>query len=271
MENPISRTAYYTLGVRAQDAAQPKPLCGDSLASCFMDEAAERVWQEFKDFRRPNDSNAARHAIIDAHLNSELAADPDAPALILGAGFDTRAFRLRGGRWIEVDEPAIIDLKEAKLPAASAPNPLTRVPVEFSRESLTDRLAAFSSQKRTHVVIEGVMMYLTQAQREGMLQALRDLFPRHVVYCDLMRNSFFERYSSELHEKIVGIGASFSDMTETPEALFIEAGYEPVDCTSIPLRAAQLGGLGIPPFLIRWFLRTLRRGYCIWKFRLPEA
>ena len=33
MQNPISRTAYYTLGVRAWDAAQPKPMCGDSLAA----------------------------------------------------------------------------------------------------------------------------------------------------------------------------------------------------------------------------------------------
>ena len=74
-----------------------------------MDEAAGQVWQEFKDFSRPNDSNAARHAIIDAQLNMELAADPDATVLILGAGFDTRAFRLSGGRWIEVDEPAIIE------------------------------------------------------------------------------------------------------------------------------------------------------------------
>jgi methyltransferase (TIGR00027 family) len=271
VQNPISRTAYYTLGVRAWDAAQPKPLCGDTLAASFMNQEAERIWQQFKDFHRPNASNAARHAIIDAHLSAELAAKPDAPAVLIGAGFDTRAFRLKGGNWTEVDEPAILDHKEVELPAASAPNPLTRVPVDFARESLADRLGPLATQQPVHVVIEGVLMYLTQAQRVELIGVLRDLFPNHFVYCDLMRRSFLERYSRDLHTKIVGIGASFSDMTEAPENLFTSSGYKPLACTSIPLHAARLGALGIPPFLIRWFLGTLRRGYRVYKFGLSEA
>jgi methyltransferase (TIGR00027 family) len=266
MENPISRTAYYTLGVRAWDAAQETPLCGDTLAASLMDEDAARVWEQFKRFVRPNTSNAARHAIIDDHLGADLADNPQAQTVLIGAGFDTRAFRMNSGRWIEVDEPAVLTYKESKLPAADSPNPLTRVPIEFSHESLPDKLAEFATPEPTQVVIEGVLMYLSEAEREATLETLADLFPHHVVYCDLMRRSFFERYSSDLHEQIVGIGASFSDMTETPERLFLDAGYEPAACTSIPLHAARAGALGIPAFVIRWFMGTLRRGYCIWKF-----
>ena len=266
MQNPISRTAYYTLGVRAWDASQPKPMCGDSFAASFMNAEAESIWERFKDFHRPNACNAARHNIIDEHLSTELAATPKARVVVLGAGFDTRAFRLKGGQWIEVDEPAIITYKEARLPAASAPNPLTRVSIDFSHESLADRLAGYSGQEPTHVVIEGVLMYLTQAQRRELLESLRNLFPHHFVYCDLMRQSFFGRYGRDLHHQIVALGASFTDLSETPERLFIDAGYRPLACTSIALHAAELGGFGIPPFVIRWFLGTLRRGYCIWKF-----
>jgi methyltransferase (TIGR00027 family) len=266
MQNPISRTAYYTLGVRARDAAQRKPLCGDSFAASFMNAEAESIWEQFKDFHKPNACNAARHTIIDDHLSTALAANPKARVVVLGAGFDTRAFRLKGGQWIEVDEPAILTYKEARLPATSAPNPLTRVSIAFSHESLPDRLAAHASQEPTHVVIEGVLMYLTQAQRRELLESLGHLFPQHFIYCDLMRQSFFERYSRDLHDQIVAIGTSFSDMNETPEKLFIDAGYRPLACTSIALHAAELGGFGLPPFLIRWFLGTLRRGYCIWKF-----
>src|SRR5688572_18094197 len=139
MQNPISRTAYYTLGVRNWDAAQPKPMCGDSLARSFMNPEAEEVWQQFKRYHRANASNAARHAIIDEHLKTVLEAQPHSQVNVIGAGFDTRAFRLKGGRWIEVDEPAIFTYKESKLPVARAPNPLTRVPVAFSRESLAER------------------------------------------------------------------------------------------------------------------------------------
>ena len=74
MENPISRTAYYTLSVRAWDAKQPKPLCGDNLAETFMNDDARKVWKEFKDELRPNTSNAARHHIIDRALQDALKA-----------------------------------------------------------------------------------------------------------------------------------------------------------------------------------------------------
>jgi methyltransferase (TIGR00027 family) len=271
MENPISRTAYYTLGVRAWDAAQPQPLCGDSLAGSLMNDEAKRVWEQFKDFPRPNVSNAARHGIIDEHLSEELGKAPDAAVVLLGAGFDTRPFRLVGGRWTEIDEPAVLEQKEATFPEASAPNPLTRLGIEFASESLAERLAPLSTPAEVHVVVEGVLMYLTQNQRRDLLDALRSVFPRHTVYCDLMRKSFFERYAHDVHQKIVGIGATFLEMVETPEALFTDAGYEAVAATSIPLRAAQSPDAGIPPFAVRWLLGTLRRGYTIWKFRLRDA
>jgi methyltransferase (TIGR00027 family) len=271
MENPISRTAYYTLGVRAWDAAQPTPICGDSFAARFMSAEAEKIWEQFQDFPRPNASNAARHAIIDEHLSTELATHPNARVVVIGAGFDTRAFRLKGGQWIEVDEPAIISYKEARLPAASAPNPLTRVPVSFDEELLTERLAPFAGKEPTQVVIEGVLMYLTQPQRRELLHALRDLFPRHFVYCDLMRQSFFKRYARDLHQKFVAMGTTFTDLSERPERLFIEAGYRPLGWTSIALRAAELRGFGIPPFVVRYFLRTLRKGFCVWKFGMTKG
>ena len=75
--NPISKTAYYTLGVRAWDAAQPKPVCGDTFAKVFMNDDAQKVWHEFKDYLRPNASNASRHAIIDSQLAEGLRDAPD--------------------------------------------------------------------------------------------------------------------------------------------------------------------------------------------------
>ena len=116
--NPISKTAYYTLSVRAWDAALPKPVCGDTFARHFMNEEAQKIWQEFKDDLRPNASNASRHAIIDSQLRDALNNAPDSLVVIIGAGFDTRAFRIKGGNWIEVDEPPIIGHKESTLPAS---------------------------------------------------------------------------------------------------------------------------------------------------------
>jgi len=266
MANPISRTAYYTLGVRAADAAKPKPLCGDTLAGRFMNDDAQRVWEEFKGFTAPNASNAARHAMIDAHLRAVLAADPGATIVIIGAGFDTRPFRLAGGRWFEFDEPEILTYKETRLPAASAPNPLVRTPVDFSRDELAKKLEIAGSPAHAHVVVEGVLMYLTRDQRAALLRTLASRFPRHTLYCDLMRKGFFERYSRPIHEKIVGMGATFTELDEQPERLFIEAGYTMTALDSATLHAVNHGSIGIPAFVVRWLLKSLRDGYLVGVF-----
>lgn len=270
MANPISRTAYYTLAARAWDAALPKPVCGDSYASLFMNDDAQRIWREFKDESRANASNSSRHAIIDSQLQDVLDLNPASQVLIIGAGFDTRAFRLKGGNWVEVDESPIIDLKESKLPASSAPNQLRRLPIDFDNESLLQKLSPFATEEDTHVIIEGVLMYINQERRLSLLKTLQKTFPRHTIYCDLMRESFFERYSKTLHEKIIGLGASFTDLKEQPENLFLENGYSVSSCTSIPLFAARHANLDIPVFMVRFFLKTLRNGYCIWRFRFPK-
>ena len=267
MANAISRTAYYTLGVRAADAADSNPICGDIFAQRFMNDDALKVWEEFKEFTAPNVSNAARHAMIDEHLRRELARDPAATVVIIGAGFDTRAFRLAGGRWFEFDEPEILTYKESRLPAASAPNPLLRVPIEFARESLADKLSVVGSPANVHVVIEGVLMYLGHAQRDQLLQALRERFPKHTVYCDLMRQRFFEKYSRDVHQKIVGMGATFRDMVEQPERLFTDRGYQTVALDSVPRYAVDRKDFGVPRFLVKYVLGTLRNGYLVGAFR----
>src|SRR5690242_8428118 len=139
MPNPISRTAYYTLAVRAADAASARPIGRDTFAQKFINDDARRVWEEFRSFRAPNGSNAARHVMIDDRLQRGLDADRTAPVVIIGAGFDTRAYRLNGGRWFEFDEPEILTYKESRLPAASAPNPLRRIAVEFATGQLADK------------------------------------------------------------------------------------------------------------------------------------
>ncbi len=265
-DNAISRTAYYTLAVRAWDAARPRPACGDHYAAMLMNAEARDVWEQFKALDRPNASNATRHGIIDDALRAELGENPAARVVVIGAGFDTRAFRLRGGRWFEVDEPDLLEEKERRLPAARAQNPLTRVPVRFEREPLAERLSPFVGPEPTIVVVEGVLMYVTQAQRNELLRTLKACYPRHTLYCDLMRESFADSYGREIRAKLSALGAAFKDMTEKPERLFFDHGYRPLACRSIPLEAAERGAIDVPAFAIRWLLAKLRRGYCVWKW-----
>lgn len=264
--NPISRTAFYCTGVRALDARSPAPLCGDRYAERFMDDAAWRIFAPFRRFRGPNGSNVVRHRILDDLLRTRLIAEPHLRVVVLGAGFDSRAYRLAGGSWIEVDEPQILAFKEPRLPAASCPNRLERIAVDFATESLAEKLAPFAAQDRERpaiAVIEGVLMYLSESEVEKLLAALAGLFPALEIACDVATKEFFARYARRLHARIRDLGTSFALADRPLEELFAAAGFMERERISIPGRAAAMGALPAPERLAVHLLRSLREGYTI--------
>jgi methyltransferase (TIGR00027 family) len=259
--NPISKTAFYTLGARAFDAARARPICGDTFAEHFMDEDARAVWSHFAGLSGPNVSTVVRHRVIDDRLREVIAEAPGALIVVLGAGFDTRAFRLPGGRWIEIDEAPVITRKEARLPAGEAPNPLERVPVDFSAPAWMDAVRRLATNDRVIVVVEGVWMYLSDEQRDAILALLGQVFPRHELLVDLIRARFVARYSADLHAKIEALGTRFTHLEDAPERRFERAGYRCLASTSLVGKAVDDGILRLPRVLVRHVLRELRDGY----------
>lgn len=263
---PISRTAFYCCGVRMQDAERGNPVCGDVYAKAFMNEDGLRILESFKDEERPNASNVARHRIIDDFLREELIAEPNLRVVIIGAGFDSRAFRLKGGTWVELDEPQVIAYKNERLPASNSENELHRIPIDFSTDLLEEKLSSFSSYSPVVVVIEGVFMYLEEEVIGPMLQVLRHLFPRHKLICDLMNWEFFEANGRTMHEKFTSIGASFKFTADNPEEVFLKNGYRHLERVSIVERAVVFEATEIPKNVLEALLPTLPSGYAIYVF-----
>jgi methyltransferase (TIGR00027 family) len=273
---PISKTAFYCCGIRMEDAESERPICGDTYARLFMNEEGLRILGAFKREVRPKAGNVTRHRIVDDILRRELALDPGLLVVIVGAGFDSRAYRLQGGTWAELDEPPVIAHKDARLPASDCPNTLHRIAIDFSLESLTQKLAPFARRERVIVVIEGVLHYLEEAQIRELLGCLRATFPRHELVCDLMSRRFFERYARTVHEKIADLGATFRYTVDCPEGIFLGSGYRQRDRHSIVARTVELAAMGpsadrrawIPRALARLFFRTALTGYSIFELEL---
>jgi methyltransferase (TIGR00027 family) len=223
---PISRTAFYCCGVRMQDAESANPVCGDTYARAFMNEEALEFLETFKDDVGPNLGNVMRHRIIDELLRRELEVNPSGRILIIGAGFDTRAYRLKGGSWIEFDEPQVIVYKNERLPAGQSANELERIAVDFATDSLGEKLSPFATREQVTVVVEGVLMYLEENQIRGLLQTLGHHFPKHKLICDLMNRDFFEKYARPIHGKVANLGAPFKYIVDDPAKVFRESGYK---------------------------------------------
>src|SRR5690242_1785652 len=156
----LALTAFYCGALRAADAASAAPICGDTFAARFIDDETLGRLRPALKFRGPAASNVARHRIIDDILRAALGRNAGLRVVLLGAGLDTRAFRLQGGQWWEFDDPALLALKEERLPARTAPNTLVRVPVDFATANLREYLERVSGSGDVMVVMEGVSMYL---------------------------------------------------------------------------------------------------------------
>ena len=259
MSNPVSKTAFYCGGVRMVDARSAKPLLGDRYAERLMEDDGRQIFEAFAGLANPNGSNLVRHRIIDELLRERFKGQPSRLTVLLGAGLDTRPFRLGSGAWVELDEAPIIERKERLLPSATCPQSLTRIPIDFARESIGDKLGPFASPRKTTIVLEGVSMYLTEQIIKENCRALTKLFPNHTVICDLMTASFLGRYGQDIQRVIESLGARFTWTVDKPAALFTGMGYKQTLSISIPLRAAEMKAVKLSPWVVRWLLPSPAR------------
>lgn len=116
-----------------------------------------------------------RERYIDDYLVAGLRDGLD-QVVLLGAGFDTRAYRIPGiekTRVFEIDQPATQELKLARLKRVIDPLPsyVTFIPVDFNRQTLGDQLLAhgYNERGKTLFVWQGVVYFLTQQGVDGTL------------------------------------------------------------------------------------------------------
>lgn len=207
-----SRTAESTAAFRAREALKPEAerVCSDPLARHFIGPFyiamrrhpwLGRIFRRLGESRFPGLGGAilARTRYIDDHTKACL--DRGVRQLvILGAGYDTRAYRLvrpeQGARVFEVDHPATQAFKITKLREAlgTIPAHVEFVAVDFDRDDLAHRLlaAGYDRSCRTLFIWEGVSYYLDVDAVDRTLAfvarnctsgsvLLFDFFPRAVI------------------------------------------------------------------------------------------
>jgi len=181
--NRSSRTAEHMAFFRALESQRPprQRLFNDPYAACFLTPGFRRAlriasipllgraipWLADIIIPGARSSGTARTRWIDDALIAALAKGIR-QVLILGAGFDCRAFRipeLRLARIFEVDHPQTFATKRAHLAQFIEREPpnLTFVQIDFNRQSLEEvlRQAGFAPSQRSIFLWEGVTNYLT--------------------------------------------------------------------------------------------------------------
>jgi methyltransferase (TIGR00027 family) len=127
----------------------------------------------------PRASAVVRTRLIDDRVSAAIAAG-SRQVVLLGAGYDSRAYRLPAAasvRVFEVDHPATQATKHRLVRASVHPAHRTHVrfvPADLIKEDLADALrrAGFAVLEPTVVVWEGVTNYLTETAIDAVLRHL---------------------------------------------------------------------------------------------------
>ncbi|MGZ3239210.1 MAG: class I SAM-dependent methyltransferase [Burkholderiaceae bacterium] len=251
------------------DARQSHPVCGDAYAKVFMDEYGMRIYDMFKDEVHCNASMLVRHRIIDDVLRQQLLSNPDLCVITIGAGLDSRPYRLTGGRWFELDEPAVVAYKNERLPAAKCRNQLERISINFCVDLLEDKLAPIATEEPVIIIMEGVFIYLSEDEIKETILPFHRLFPRHHLVCDLVTRQIVERYGRSLHEKIEGIGTQFKPV-DYPDKVFTTNSYRISNRISVVERSTDFGINKFPKWALKCFFSSDVYGNSIYVFESHE-
>ncbi len=185
-QNQSSLTALGIAVLRATEAEKPadERICNDPLARQFIPSWFYYFMKVFTATGYAEKRGPGIMGFLAArcrHMDDVLAEALDQglqQLVILGAGFDSRAYRFdrlrEGVKVFEVDHPATQQDKVKKLARvlnADRMKHVTFVPIDFNRDTLDARLAecGYSERLKTLFIWEGVSMYLEASAIDATL------------------------------------------------------------------------------------------------------
>lgn len=175
----VSDTAFWIAHYRAQESERPDALFHDPLAAVLAGEQGRTIARGMPWAFMTRWTVVIRTRLIDDYISECLAEGVDT-VLNLGAGLDTRPYRLDlpdSLTWVEADHPQIIEFKEARLKGERPRCHLDRVKVDLNhlaeRRELLAELNARA--KKLLVLSEGVLPYLSVEEAGSLARDLRAL------------------------------------------------------------------------------------------------
>jgi len=272
MQKSDSATYYYEMGLknkgpskmaeaiaihRLAESARPE---GERI--CYDPYAIHFVSPEILEFRAKNPEKAkalsehyerlfpgfgnsvrARVRYFDDFVKKSLY-DGVEQLVILGAGYDTRAYRIDGlkekAKVFEVDHPGTQSLKKEKIKEifGALPDHVVYVPADFEVEKLGERLheMGYDLSKKTLFLMEGFVMYIPPKAMDETLSfivnnsakgsaILFDYFPQSVVdgTCELDAGKNMRKFAADQGEPF-----QFGIEKNNVEAFLMERGFSQV-------------------------------------------
>lgn len=144
----------------------------------------------------------ARTIVLDKLINAFLAAHPGAVVVNIACGLDTRCYRIAGfSHWYNLDLPETIAVRKKLLPESGAISQIALSAMDDWGGQIAE------SGVSALIVIEGLTMYLTQADVQRIFAVIARRFSRATVLVETMNPMVVKRFKEK---SIEGSHAKFS-------------------------------------------------------------
>ncbi len=175
----LGDTALWVAHLRAEESARADALLYDPLARELAGERGARIARCMPQRAATAWGVVMRTVAIDGLLGEALSEGVDT-VVNLGAGLDTRPYRLplpAGLRWLEIDIPDLLEAKNAALAAHTPRCAVQRLALDLREPDIGGALRAAlpGAGRRVLVLSEGLIPYLTAAQAARLAQTLHEL------------------------------------------------------------------------------------------------
>ena len=144
----------------------------------------------------------ARTIVLDRLVSEWLAGHPGVAVVNIACGLDTRCYRMAGyAHWYNLDLPETMDVRERLLPESGRIS-------QISMSAMCDWGGMIKEQNAPAlVIIEGLTMYLTEADVRRIFAVISDRFKQATVFAETMNPIIVKRFKEK---SIEGSHAKFT-------------------------------------------------------------
>jgi methyltransferase (TIGR00027 family) len=179
----VADTALWVATFRGKEGERGDAAFHDPLASMLAGERGRAIARTIPRSASVAWAMVVRTSAIDWLVSEALRMGVDT-VLNLGAGLDTRPYRMSLPaqlRWIEIDFPSIVELKDSKLMAHTPSCHLERVGLDLlNRSSRNELFAHYGAQSgNTLVIAEGVIPYFSNSDVAALAKDLLAIHSFH--------------------------------------------------------------------------------------------
>lgn len=254
--NDVSDTALWVAVYRDKESQRPDALFRDPLAGLLVGDRGRQIEKQMSTSIYTDWSVVIRTCIIDSYIERLISEGVDT-IINLGCGVDTRPYRLSLPatlRWIEVDFPHMIELKNTRLAREKPKCHLERVGMDLSNDEERQKLFSKlnSESKKVLILTEGVAPYLSETSVASLADDLR----RQSHFCFWIIDYFspqLMKYMNSSRRKKEMRNAPFVFNPVDWFAFFAEHGWQKREIRYVGEESEKLGRAMPLPWLARFF------------------